>query len=194
MFENRSVIDWPTGVTVYDPRKCYNGYTVVNPYRSDLVFLIDMRGRVVKTWYAHPEMRAESWFSKLLPNGNWMSLIYRTLLFHDASSPQRQLDSFSREAFESSIVEISWKHGLIWEYTAPKGWLIHHDMARLENGNTLILLEKTIQVPSISDKPIAENFMIEVTPGNEIVWEWYATEHFDEFGFSKKAKELMGEQ
>ena len=29
---NRSVLDWPTGVTVHKPEKCYNGYTVVNPF------------------------------------------------------------------------------------------------------------------------------------------------------------------
>ena len=27
---NRSVIDWPTGVTVYHPDRCYNGYTLVH--------------------------------------------------------------------------------------------------------------------------------------------------------------------
>jgi len=194
MFENRSVIDWPTGVTVYKPDKCYNGYTVINPYRSELIFLIDMRGRVVKTWYAHPEKRAESWFSKLLPNGNWLSLVYRTPLLHDASSPWRQPDSFSREAFTSSIVELNWEDGLVWEYEAPKGWLIHHDMARLQNGNTLILLEKEVTAADISKKPIAENFIIEVTPEREIVWEWYTTEHFDEFGFDANTKKLMGEQ
>ena len=24
----RSVLDWPTGVTVYEPEKCFNGYTL----------------------------------------------------------------------------------------------------------------------------------------------------------------------
>jgi len=42
---NRSVLDWPTGVTVFKPEKCYNGYTVVTPYRSNLIFLIDMIDR-----------------------------------------------------------------------------------------------------------------------------------------------------
>jgi len=194
MFENRSVIDWPTGVTVYKPSKCYNGYTIINPYRSALVLLIDMHGRVVKAWYAHPEKRRESWFTKLLPNGNWLSLLYRTRVLHDASSPLRHPESFSKKDFDSSIVELSWEEGVIWEYQAAEVGLIHHDAGRLQNGNTLILLEKEVAVPSISEKPVAENFIIEVTPENEIVWEWYTTEHFDEFAFSEKAKELMGEQ
>ena len=64
-------------------------------------------------------------------------------------------------------------------------------MERLENGNTLILMEKQVRVPEISKEPIAENFIIEVNPQGEIVWEWYTTEHFDEFGYSDEAKRLM---
>jgi len=194
MLENRSVIDWPTGVTVYKPSKCYNGYTIINPYRSVLILLIDMHGRVVKTWYAHPDERRESWFTKLLPNGNWLSLLYRTPVLHDASSPLRHPDSFSKKDFHSSIVEMSWGDGVIWEYQAASGGLIHHDASRLRSGNTLILLEKEVTVAGISEKPVAENFLIEVTPENEIAWEWYTTEHYDEFAFSEKAKELMREE
>ena len=95
MTANRSVLDWPTGTTVFKPEKCYNGYTVVTPYRSHLIFLIDMMGRVVHAWKADPERNAEAWFVRRLSNGNWMSLIFRTPHFHDASSPDRAPDSFS---------------------------------------------------------------------------------------------------
>jgi hypothetical protein len=46
----RSVLDWPTGVTVYKPEKCYSGFTLFTPYRSGAIFMIDMSGRVVHTW------------------------------------------------------------------------------------------------------------------------------------------------
>jgi hypothetical protein len=194
MNSNRSVLDWPTGVTVYKPEKCYNGYTVVNPYRSELIFLIDMIGRVVKVWQAHPEKIAESWFLRRLSSGNWMNLIFRTPYFSDASSPDRAPDSFSTIDFEKAVLELDWEGNLIWEYTSPEDWVIHHDMARLQNGNTLMLVEKTIDIPSISDKPVAENFFIEVTPEKETVWEWYTTDHFDEFGYSDQARRLMYER
>jgi hypothetical protein len=54
MIANRSVLDWPQGPQSSNP-KCFNGYTVVTPYRSNLVFLIDMLGRPVHTWRADPE-------------------------------------------------------------------------------------------------------------------------------------------
>jgi outer membrane protein assembly factor BamB len=194
MIPNRSVLDWPTGVTVFKPEKCYNGYTVVTPYRSNLIFLIDMVGRVVHAWQADPERYAESWFLRRLPNGNWLTLNYYMPHFEDASSPDRAPDSFSAIDFGQAVVELDWNGNVVWRYQAPRGWLIHHDMARLQNGNTLILVEKQTRVPEISDKPIAENFFIEVNPQGEIVWEWYTTEHFDEFGYSEEAIRLMRRQ
>jgi hypothetical protein len=174
-FSNRSVLDWPTGVTVYKPEKCYNGYTVVNPYRSELIFLIDMTGRVVNVWNAHPDKIAESWFMRLLPNGNWMNMVYR-------SDPS---------GLKGAVLELDWKSNLIWEYEPPDGWSIHHDMARLQNGNTAILLERKINIPEVSEKPISENFFIEVTPEKEVVWEWHTSDHIDEFGYSGQARDLM---
>jgi len=193
-FGNRSVLDWPTGVTVYKPEKCYNGYTVANPYRAEIIFLIDMAGRVVNVWQAHPEKIVESWFMKHLSNGNWMNMVFRTPYFSDASSPDRAPDSFSYVDFEKAVLELDWDGNLVWDYTSPEDWVIHHDMARLQNGNTLILVEKTVSVPGISDKPVAENFFIEVTPEKEIVWEWYTTDHFSEFGYSSRAVNLMYER
>jgi len=193
-FANRSVLDWPTGVTVYKPDKCYNGYTVVVPYRSTLMFLIDMRGRVVHAWRADPEREAESWFLRRLPNGNWLTLNHRSRLAEDASSPDRAPSSYAIDLFESEVVELDWEGNVVWRYEAPKGWLIHHDMARLQNGNTLILLEKVANCPEISDKPILDNFFVEVTPEGKIVWEWYTSEHFEEFGYSERAKQLMRER
>ncbi len=188
---NRSVLDWPTGTTVHKPEKCYNGYTVVNPYRSELIFLIDMAGRVVNVWQAHPEKIAESWFLRRLSNGNWMNMVFRTPHAADESSFDKAPGVFSTMDFQQAVLELDWKGNLIWQYTSPEDWTIHHDMARLQNGNTLILMGKKLNAPSISDKPISENFLIEVTPQQEIVWEWSTAEHFDEFGYPEQTRNLM---
>ena len=191
---NRSVLDWPTGVTVFKPEKCYNGYTVVVPYRSSLMFLIDMRGRVVHAWKADPEKHAEAWFLRRLRTGNWMTMTMHTPQFHDASSPDRAPTSLSAYELDTQVLELDWDGRVVWRYKAPRDWMIHHDMARLRNGNTLILLEKQANVPAISDKPIADNFFIEVDRDGETVWEWYTSEHFDEFDYSDEATELMRER
>ncbi|MDU7506125.1 MAG: thioredoxin, partial [Clostridia bacterium] len=39
----------PTGTTIYNPEKCFNGYTIF-PAREQGAVLIDMNGRVVNFW------------------------------------------------------------------------------------------------------------------------------------------------
>jgi hypothetical protein len=189
----RSVLDWPIGVTVYKPEKCYNGYTVVAPYRAGVIFLIDMAGRVVHTWKSGPSTTAEGWFLELLPNGNWITLNLISTFLSDIQDPEISLKDRMFHAISTEVVEMNWEGKTVWKYTAPEGWTIHHDMARLENGNTIMLVEESKKVPEISEKEIAENFIIEVTQEKEIVWQWYATEHFSEFGFSSEAGKAMSE-
>ena len=39
---------YPTGTTIYDPAKSWNGYTVLSPLGTQAVIVIDMNGNVVK--------------------------------------------------------------------------------------------------------------------------------------------------
>src|SRR6188508_1509587 len=41
---------YPTGTTVYDPARAWNGYTVLSPLGTQAVVVIDMNGKVVKQW------------------------------------------------------------------------------------------------------------------------------------------------
>src|SRR5688572_28243399 len=41
---------YPTGVTIYDPARTWNGYTVLSPLATQAVVVIDMNGNVVKRW------------------------------------------------------------------------------------------------------------------------------------------------
>ena len=85
---NRSVLDWPAGVTVHRPEKCYNGLTLVHG-RGDwdpaygisaqaeaLWNLIDMKGRVVHSMYGNPAdplRKMGSQLFEMLANGNFLS-------------------------------------------------------------------------------------------------------------------------
>ena len=40
---------FPTGTTIYNPEKCWNGYTLM-PISGVGAVLIDMNGKVVKVW------------------------------------------------------------------------------------------------------------------------------------------------
>src|SRR6476660_9988895 len=41
---------YPTGTTIYDPERAWNGYTVLSPLQTQAVIVIDMNGNVVKRW------------------------------------------------------------------------------------------------------------------------------------------------
>ena len=41
---------YPTGTTIYDPDRSWNGFTVLSPLAGPAVLLIDMNGNVVKRW------------------------------------------------------------------------------------------------------------------------------------------------
>ena len=41
---------YPTGTTIYDPNRTWNGYTVLSPLNTQAVIVIDMNGNVVKQW------------------------------------------------------------------------------------------------------------------------------------------------
>src|SRR5438093_9440016 len=41
---------YPTGTTIYDPDRAWNGFTVMSPLNTEAVLVIDMNGRVVKRW------------------------------------------------------------------------------------------------------------------------------------------------
>jgi hypothetical protein len=41
---------FPTGTTIYEPAKAWNGYTVLSPLAGDAAMVIDMNGNVVKRW------------------------------------------------------------------------------------------------------------------------------------------------
>jgi len=177
----RSVLDWPPGVTVYEPEKCFNGYTVVVPYRSQMMFLVDMSGRVVHAWNANPEGLWQSSFLELLPNGNWITLNYL----------RGRLGDVQEHATLDEVVELDWDGNVVWKYASPEGWLLHHDVARLANDNTLMLVETPKLAENVADEEIAENFIIEVTPEGKVVWEWHSSEHHDEFGLSDQATALI---
>lgn len=189
---------YPTGVTVYNPQKCWSGYTIFQAKEVGAM-LIDMNGAEVQLWKG-----LHGFPNSILPGGYVMGHLG---LRNNAFGMQDQTD----------LVQVDWDGNVVWkfnqyEYIEDPGeepqWMArqHHDFqregnpvgyyvpgmnARVDGGNTLILCHKNLYNKKISDKRLLDDTIIEVTWDGEIVWEWVCSDHFDEFGFSEAAKNIL---
>ena len=188
---------YPTGVTVYNKEKAYNGYTIYSTPKGAL--LIDMNGNEVKLWEG-----LDGFPNKLLPNGQVFG-----------SSGKRNPKYGMQDQID--LIQVDWDGNIVWkfdknEYIEDEGeesrWMArqHHDFQRegstvgyyvpeqeplINSGNTLILTHVNVKNSKISDKNLLDDKIIEVNWDGEIVWEWKASDHFDELGFDEAAKNIL---
>ncbi|NKB72010.1 MAG: thioredoxin [Candidatus Latescibacteria bacterium] len=193
---------YPTGTTIFYPDQCFNGYTVFpmgNPADAKGIALIDMSGQVVHAWNGLSGFPA-----KILPGGFVMGST-------GVRNPKYgYLDNID-------LVQVDWQGNVVWKFAKyqlvrdPRSkakWMArqHHDYQRQGNpvgyyapgmdpvisgGNTLLLAHKDVRNGQISEKPLLDDTIIEVTWDGKIVWEWSFNEHFDEMGFDEAAKNTM---
>ena len=185
---------YPMGVTIYNPEKCYNGYTVF-PATDHGAVIINMNGKVEHIW-----RNFLGFPNKLLPGG----IIMGNLNSRDgAFSYQDQTD----------VVEADWDGNILWkydghEYIEDEGnepqWMArqHHDFQREGNpvgyyvpgmmpkmdGKTLILAHSDVKKKKISPHLLLDDCIYEVDREGKKIWEWNACDHFDEIPFDTIAK------
>lgn len=185
---------YPMGVTIYHPEKCFNGYTLF-PAAENGAMLINMNGKVEKLWEGLQGMP-----NKLLPNGQVMGHLGRR---DGAYGYQDYFD----------VAQVDWNGQVIWSYNQheyiedPENeprWMArqHHDYQRegnpvgyyvpemdyKENGTTLILAHQTIENKKISPHLLLDDCLYEVDWQGNKIWQWQASDHFDEFGFTELEK------
>lgn len=97
---------------------------------------------------------SHSQLGELLPNGH---LLY---------------DDYGR-----GVYELDWDGNPVWRWEGHE----HHDFHRYGNGNTLILVRRPAVAPQVCPEgEVWDDHVIEVTPRNEVVWEWHLVEHTEE--------------
>ncbi len=191
---------YPTGTTIYEPEKCWNGYTIFQPGDSGAT-LIDMNGNVANQWR---DLKGLPGPNKILPGGYVMG-----------ATGQRD----RKYGFQDNVdlVQVDWDGNIVWKfykYELVKDphrkatWMArqHHDYQRegnpvgyyvpgmeplVDRGNTLIVCHRNLKNPAISDKLLLGDTIIEVNWNGEITWEWVCSDHFEEMGFSEEAKNVL---
>ena len=122
---------YPVGTTLYQPERCFNGYTII--FGGFDVKLVDMNGRTVQAWQLDTALHnLGSRRAHLLKNGH--VLVQRG----------------GMTSTDGTIDEYDWNGSLAWRYI-PEGripheqWMgPHHDVWRKENGNTLLICREAV--------------------------------------------------
>ena len=112
---------------------------------------------------------------------------------------------------------MDWDGNVVWEFNQAEfiedpgekpQWMArqHHDFQREGSttgyyapghepqslsGNTLVLCHRDVHCEYISDKPLLDDVVYEVNWDGEIIWEWQASDHVEEMGFSEAARNAM---
>ena len=89
---------------------------------------------------------------------------------------QKEPEIFSNE----TLLVVDWDANIVWEWgeKAPGGSAKqNHDQAPLPNGHMLVLAKLANSIPEVSDDPVNDQAIYEVTPGGDVIWTWISSEH-----------------
>jgi hypothetical protein len=158
--------------------RAFQGYTLVAPMFSKTTYLIDMDGKVVRTWDSDFTPGVSAY---LLENGHLLR----------PGSQQPTPTGFGPGA-GGRVQEFDWDGQLLWDFKyVSDNKLPHHDITNLPNGNVLMIVwEKKTKDDAIAagrrpdqvgNAGVHPDYLIEVKPTGkttgEIVWEWHLWDH-----------------
>ncbi|GFM85233.1 hypothetical protein PSCICO_06320 [Pseudomonas cichorii] len=177
---------YPTGVTLYDPAKAYNQYVVFSGADKQ-THLIDMNGNEVKRW-------PHKGFPSAIIDPQLVGGERGRVLLQLSEKDPGKLGAAGNGLSNQSIGELDWNGQVVWQWgdKAPGGAAQqHHDQRRLSNGNTLVLANKVHKVAGFKVPQVIDDVIYEVSPAGEVKWQWLASEHLKEFGFTVEQLKLV---
>jgi hypothetical protein len=190
---------YPTGTTIYHPDRTWSGYTVFITPESEGVIVIDMNGRVVKQWTGLSGVAGGP--ARVLPGG---FVVAGT----GGGAPNQE---------SVALVQLDWDGKEVWRFDrteqvkTPGGQTVwsarqHHDWQRpslaagyyapggqpMTSGErTLLLTHSNVTNPQVTDRRLEDDRLIEVSGDGKVLWDWRASDHVDEFGFSEEARSAI---
>jgi hypothetical protein len=172
---------------------------VLSPLAGEAVLVIDMNGNVVKRWEGLQQLRG----------GRRASCRAAFVVGQRRASAAPGVAGARPAGLRGQgRVAVSPATNRSRRVTAPRIWSArqHHDWQResfpagyyspdtrpaIEGGNTLILTHADRNATSVADVPLEDDRLIEVSSNGDIVWEWVASDHIDELGFSPDARKAI---
>lgn len=187
---------FPVGVTLYQPDKTWNGYTVLSLLGAPGVAVIDMNGHVVKEWSGFNSSAGGP--VRVLPGGEVIGAA-GARPGRQESLRLAQQDFSGRETWSlEGQNEIQMSDG-----SRQQALRQHHDWQRADfpagyyspasrpasaGAATLVLAHVDRMLPAISDRLVQDDRLVEYGPDGKVRWQWSAGDHADEFGFTAAAR------
>jgi hypothetical protein len=193
---------FPTGTTIYEPEKCFNGYTLYPSMKDGIgAELIDMNGNVVRSW---PDF--DSFMINLLPEGRLLG-----------GKTGRVTRVYNHEHGADDVVQVDWGGNVEWSFGkadrlaldgreswsarqnhdlvregCPVGYYVPEMAPRVDGGRTLMLSYRSGHWPEVTrDYLPRATRMIEVAWDGDILWDWMPAEQFEQFGHGEAAKNAI---
>ena len=190
---------YPTGTTIYEPDRAWNGYTVLSPLQTQAVLVIDMNGNVVKRWEGLNNSAGGP--ARVLPGGILISA-------SGARPPNQESLELVQQDFDGKVI---WQFSHNEQIKTGEGSTIwsarqHHDWQReslpagyyspesapvVEGTSTLILTHTNRMQPKVADVMLEDDRLVEVSWKGDVLWEWVASDHIDELGFAPDARKAI---
>ncbi len=186
---------FPTGTTIYKPAETWNGFTVLSTLDTPAIVVIDMNGRVVKRWEGFNVSAGGP--ARLLPGGQIIAPSGTYPPHQEAVGlVQRDFDgnviwSFSHsEQIQDAQGAMVWstRQHHDWQRSDFPGGYYSPDVAPAADANTLLLTHTTLMQPAIADVALEDDRLIEISAAGDVLWDWRASEHIDEFQFDDAAR------
>ena len=185
---------YPTGTTIFHPDKTWSGYTVFIAPDSDGVILIDMNGRVVRQWKDFSG--AAGGPARILPGG-YVIAGSGSGLPHQESPALVQRDWDGKEVWRFDHAEQMpgrdgdqvWSARQHHDWQRPgyaAGYYAPGVSRRSPTRRRSCSRTATSPTPRIADRQLEDDRLIEVSWDGKVLWDWRASDHADEFGFSPK--------
>jgi len=176
-----------TGLIINDAR-AFQGYTLLAPIMSRMVYMVDMQGRVIRTWEGEAPGNMSVY---LLENGH--------LLRYGRLAEQTFGDGAGAAGH---VQEFTFEGELVWDYRfASTKQLAHHDIFRMPNGNVLMIVwdkkspEEAVAAgrrpETVGQSQLLVDCIYEIQPAGKttgkVVWEWHVWDHLIQDNDSSKA-------
>ncbi len=200
---------YPTGTTIYQPDKAWNGYTIFPTPEGQGAVLIDMNGNLIRRFEDVPGSPV-----RILPGGHIMGGGMGAGM---GGGMGAGMGGGMGAAAGRAIVQLDWEGNEVWRFGKTEqvedaeGNLVwtsshHHDWQRegspagyyapgsepsVSSGRTLILAHKNVTRPEISGRRLTDDYVLEVSWDGEVLWDWLASDHVDELGFSAAARDAI---